>query len=317
MSATPLPALPVPALGLRFRAWRQHHAWSLLAALGRLGARPVATLLTWLGLGIALALPLALGIALRALAPLQDQIAQSRQIVVFLRPEVEFRRARALAAALAGREDVQAVEARSPEQGLAELRQRPELAEALAALEGNPLPSVLVVVPRNEGSALAAALAGLPETEGVQDDAQWRQRLEAWLTLAERLLRVLGALLGAGLLLGIGNAVRADIAGRAAEIAVMDQLGAGRAFIRRPYLYLGIGHGLGAALVAIGLLALAAGLLLPALRELASSYGAGLALRFPGIPATLVLLTVAAAVGGAGAWLATARELRRLRPGGE
>ena len=50
--------------GARLRAWREQHLYSLVSSLGRLAARPFATLLTVGVMAIAIALPLGLGLAL-------------------------------------------------------------------------------------------------------------------------------------------------------------------------------------------------------------------------------------------------------------
>ncbi len=87
----------------------------------------------------------------------------------------------------------------------------------------------------------------------VQHDGLWRQRLNAWLSLGERMLKILSILFGVGVLLVVGNTVRLDIGTRREEIAVMQQLGATDGFIRRPFLYLGFWYGLAAGALALGL----------------------------------------------------------------
>ena len=301
-------------VGSRFRAWREQHLYSLVSSLGRLAARPVATGLTVGVMAVALALPLGLGLALGNIERFSGSVTESREIGVFLQPEVSVPQARELAAQIGARADVAGVAVRTPDEGLAEFRAMSDLAGALDVLQDNPLPTVLVVQPQGDGDALAADLRQLPQADIVQHDAAWRQRLSAWLAFGERVVQVVAVLLGLGVLLVVGNTVRLDIGARSEEIGVLQHLGATDAFVRRPFLYLGAWYGLAAGLLA-GLLLLAAGLLLQGrLSALVASYGTQFALSGPGLRGSLVLLAGSALMGWLGAWLATGHHLRRTRP---
>jgi cell division transport system permease protein len=298
----------------RFRAWREQHAYSLVSSLGRFFQRPFATLLTVGVMAIAMALPLGLGLVLANIERLSGSVRESREIGVFLNAEVGATEAGRLADELRKRSDVAAIVIKTPDQGLAEFRQLSELAGALELLQENPLPTVLLVQPADDGAALAAALATRPEVELVQHDAVWRQRLGAWLAFGARLMWVIAALLGLGVLLVVGNTVRLDIGTRRDEIAVLQQLGATDGFIRRPFIYLGAWYGLGAGAAALGLLALAGALIQPTLSALVASYGSQFGLRGPGWQGAIMILAAATGIGWLGAWLASGHHLRQTRP---
>ncbi len=297
-----------------FGIWLDQHLYSFVASLGRVLRRPWATLLTIGVMAVALALPLGLGLALANVQRFAGSVEQSREIDLFLKPEIDSARAQALAAELRGRGDVAEVELRTPEQGLAEFRSRSGLGDALAALEENPLPSLLIVTPRQDDATLVDALQRLPETGLLQHDAAWRQRLQAWLGFGERLAWVLAALFGLGALLVVGNTVRLDIQSRREEIGVLQLLGASDGFIRRPFIYLGAWYGLAAGALALGLLTAAAQALRAPLRALAQSYGGVFALAGLDTPRALVVLFAATAIGWLGAWLVTGHFLRQTRP---
>lgn len=302
-----------PARGGALRTWVDHHAYSVVASIGRLIGRPWATLLTVGVLAIALALPLGLGLALSNLARLSGDVQATRAIDVFVAPGLPEARAQALARQLRERADVARVDWRSPEAGARVLRER-GFGEALDALDTNPLPGLLQVTPRGDEAALLAALQALPEAERVQHDAAWRQRLHDVLRLGARLAALLGALLGLGALLVIGNTVRLDIQTRRDEIEVLQLLGATDGFVRRPFLYLGAAYGALAGALAIALLAAADLALRAPIAELARGYGSTFALQ------GLTPLTALAAVGGAallgwvGAALVSGHYLRQTRP---
>ena len=301
-------------LGARFRAWREQHLYSLVSSLGRLARRPFATGLTVGVMAIAIALPLGLGLALGNIERFSGSVSESREIGVFLKSDVTEDQARELATGIGQRPDVAAVTVRTPEEGLEEFRAMSDLAGALDVLEENPLPTVLVVQPTGDGDTLAADLRELPQADIVQHDAVWRQRLSAWLAFGERVVQVVAALLGLGVLLVVGNTVRLDIGARSEEIGVLQHLGATDAFVRRPFLYLGAWYGLAAGLLAGALLLVAGALMQGRLSALVASYGSQFALSGPGWRGSLALLAGAVAMGWLGAWLATGHHLRRTRP---
>jgi cell division transport system permease protein len=303
--------------------WFDHHVYSLVASLGRLFRKPWATALTVGVMAVALALPLGLWATLQNVQRFAGNMQQSQQISVFLKPAVAVDRAKSLAKELKSRADVAAVELRTPEQGLEELRQR-GLGDSVAALEGNPLPNLLIVTPKLDGNALdgstrdstalAQSLQALPEADVVQHDAGWRNRLDQWLGFGARLSWVLAALLGLGALLVVGNTVRLDIQARRDEIGVLQLLGASDGFIRRPFLYLGACYGVLAGALALALLTATDLALREPLAEVARSYGSGFALRGFDIVQAVAIVVGAGVLGWLGAGLVTGHYLRQTRP---
>ena len=304
----------------RFGAWLDHHGYSIVASLGRLLRKPWATLLTIGVMALALALPLGLWVVLENMARLGGEVRESRDIAVFLKPEVDAARAQALAESLRARSDVAKVELVTPQQALQQLRARPELAAAIDALGADAaqaaLPSVLRLRPRGDEQVLADSLKTLPDAERVQHDAVWRERLDAWLRFGGRAVLVLAGLLGLGGLLVVGNTVRLDIQSRREEIGVLQLLGASDGFVRRPFLYLGAWYGLAAGALALGVLTLAWLALRQPLAELAAEYGSAFALRgLDPLPAACVLVG-AGLLGWLGAGVVTGHYLRQTRPVG-
>lgn len=297
----------------RIGMWLDHHAYSLVASLGRMLRKPWATALTVGVMAVALALPLGLWATLQNIERFVADVQQSRQVSVFLKTDVPAERARALATGLKARPDVTAVELRTPEQGLEELRAR-GLGDSLAALETNPLPSLLIVTPKGDDATLVQSLQALAEADVVQHDAGWRERLEQWLRFGTRLAWVLAGLLGLGALLVVGNTVRLDIQARREEIGVLQLLGASDGFIRRPFLYLGACYGVFAGALALALLTTTDAALRAPLAELAGSYGSAFTLRgFDPLQAAGIVLG-AGALGWLGAGLVTGHYLRQTRP---
>jgi cell division transport system permease protein len=293
--------------------WVDHHLYSFVASLGRFARKPWSTVLTVGVMAVALALPLGLWLVLGNVVRLSGDVQQSREISVFLKPQVDAARAQALAGELRWRNEIGKVELRTPAQGLEQLRAS-GLGDAIDAVGENPLPSLLIVTPKGDEALLATSLQTLPEADIVQHDALWRQRLDGWLRFGGRVAVVLAALLGLGALLVVGNTVRLDIQSRREEIGVLQHLGATDGFIRRPFLYLGAWYGLAAGALAIGLLTLAAIALRAPLAELAASYGSRFMLEGFDLPTAAGVVIGATLLGWLGAGVVTGHYLRQTRP---
>jgi cell division transport system permease protein len=302
-----------PRAGLR--AWREQHLYSFFSSLGRLAARPWATLLTLLVMALALALPLLLYLGLGNASQLHGDMRDAGAISIFLKPHLDGAAVNALAARVRARPDVETVVVRTPEQGLEEFRNQSGFSDALNVLRDNPLPAVLLVVPRADGARatdLAAEFGREGEVDLVQYDAAWRQRLEAILAVATRTAQVLAALLGLAVLLVIGNTVRLDLLGRAEEIDVMQLLGASAGFVRRPFLYAGLWYGMFSAALALLVVALVEWALATPLQTLVASYDHRFSVRGLAIVPALGTLAAGATLGWCGAWIATWRHLARV-----
>ena len=303
----------------RVAMWRRQHAWCLRDSLRQLARRPLGSALTIAVMGLALALPLAFYLLLSNVQHLATVLGDPQSVSVFLKSGVAKDGANKLAVGLRARSDVGAVSIRTPQQGLAELAAMQGFGDAIKSLPDNPLPFVLLVesragTDRTQVETMVAAVRAMPQVDLVQDNGQWRARLDALIALGRRVTLLLAALLGAAAVLVIGNTVRLDLRSRADEIAVQRLIGASAAFVRRPYLYEGAWYGLAAGIVAILLVLLLEAVLAAPVRDLIASYAGRL--HFGGLSwVTLVVaLAIAVALGWLGAWIASGRHLARLRP---
>ena len=305
-------------LGERLGAWRDLHLYSLVSSLGRLVQRPWATLLTVGVMAVALALPLCLALILGNVERVSGSFREAREVSLFLKPGLEADQTQALREQVQRLPGVESVVLRSPDEGLAEFRQMADFAGALALLDYNPLPAVLVATPQPDAdaAALAETLRDLPDADFVQHDAEWRARLGAWLGFGRRMTFLAAALLGLGALLVVGNTVRLDIQGRAEEIQTVQLLGATDGFVRRPFLYLGAWYGALAALLALALAFGARYALQAPVTALVESYGSAFELRGIDGLGALAVLGAAMALGWLGAWLAAGHHLRQTLPQG-
>ncbi len=300
------------------RNYLLRHLQVLFYSFGQMARAPFAALLTVAVIGVSLSLPAGIYLLLDNLKQLSAGWDESVQLSVFLKPDTSERTALGLAERLRALPETAAVHYISRDQALAEFKRLSGVGEALKALETNPLPPVLSLRPASDSpeqlAALARRLEGWREVDFVQLDIEWVRRLQAVLALAERGLYLLAGLLGLGVLLVVGHASRAAVHSRRSEIEIITLVGGTSAFIRRPFLYGGLLHGLLGAALAWTLLSLSLVLLSSPARELADLYGSGFVPEGLGPVRGLVLLGLGALLGWLGARIALIGALRRIEP---
>jgi cell division transport system permease protein len=294
------------------------HRANFTGAITRLAGQPFASALTILVIATALALPAGLRVAVNNADAVSDSWQSAADFTVYLKIDVSEEAARRTARAIEEHDDVAGVTVIDRDAALAEFRARSGFGEALDALDGNPLPHTLVVHPASgiaaDVGALAGAIAKLPETEIVQVDTAWVERLRAMLALVGRLVDLATVLLGLAVAIVVGNTIRLEINNRSVEIEVTKLVGGTDAFIRRPFLYLGFCYGLAGALVALLVVAIGLLLLGSLVRQVAALYGSGFTLQGLSLDESGLLLLGGAFLGWAGAGLAAARHLRAIEP---
>jgi len=296
------------------------HLQALLGSLGRLARSPLSTALTLLVIALALALPTSLRLLVTNAQLATGNFANAVDVSVYLKTDVPLAKAQQLAQAAGQRADVVAVTVIAADKGLEDFRTYSGFGEALQALKENPLPHVLHVRPRAEDSSPAALeslrryFSAWPEVDLVQLDSEWVMRFNAILEVMRRLLLIAAALLGLGVLAVIGNTIRLEIQGRRAEIEVTKLVGGSNSFVRRPFLYTGVLYGVGGALLAWGIVAIAVAVLGESVASLARLYGSRYVLRGPSRDDIGILLGAGAVLGWLGAWISAARHLRSIEP---
>ena len=136
----------------RFRAWGRRQLYSFFSSLGSLANNAVGTLMTVAVLGIAMALPLALYVAVDNLEAVDLKTERWGSLSVYLVESANEADAQSVATLLQGRYAAQ-VEVVSPDEGLASFREASGFGAVLDLLDGNPLPWVLHVTPAEAGEA--------------------------------------------------------------------------------------------------------------------------------------------------------------------
>ncbi len=304
--------------GDRFSSWALHHRVVFARTLSELLENPVSSLMTWLVIGIALALPAILYVMLENVSEVSGDWGGKPRISLYLETEMTAEAARDIAVRIERETGVEATNFVSSQQALLEFQNRSGFGEVLSTLERNPLPHVIEVIPESADPVKLSQLISFWETLGGVDrvsvDMQWLERLFALLSFAERLVLALAIVLGLGVMLIMGNTIRLAIENRRAEIEVVKLVGGTDGFVRRPFLYLGFWYGLGGAVIAFVLLEVSLLALSGPVEVLAQSYRDDFALQGPGFAGTLMLMLVGTLLGILGSMLAVSRHLKEIEP---
>jgi cell division transport system permease protein len=299
--------------------WFSRHLSTSVAALGRVARQPFASSMTILVIAVTLALPAGLHLVVKNAQAISGSWANALDFSVYLKKGVAEADARRLGDIIDQRADVQQVTFISAEDALAEFRVQSGFGDALDHLTENPLPHALVVRPSTSNTEasmilLNEELENLPETEFVQADTDWVRRFHAILDILERAVGIGAALLGAAILVIIGNTIRLDIQNRREEIEVTKLIGASNAFVRRPFLYTGLWYGLGGGLLALGLVAYGLYALKEPVARLSGLYNSSFEILSLNLDESLLIVGAGIFLGLGGSWIAAARHMRRIEP---
>jgi len=301
-------------------AWFLRHLQTSIGSLGRLAQHKLATTLTILVIGIALALPACLHLLVSNAQIATGNWNRAVDLTVFLKRPTSADEARRTAERVRQRRDVAEAQLILADEALKEFRRGSGFGDAIDALNENPLPHTIVVRPAaaytNTANlqSLAADIRALPSVEVVQLDTAWVNRLNAILEAFQRGLLLAAAVLGLGVMVIVGNTIRLDIQNRRDEIEVTKLVGGSDAFVRRPFLYNGFWYGLGGAATAWVITLVAVAVLREPIGRLAGLYGSSFQLGALGPEASGVLLACGVALGWLGSYIAATRHLRKIEP---
>ncbi len=301
------------------RNWGTLHISTAVAAFQRLARQPFASLMTILVIAVTLALPSAMHLLIKNAQSISASWDSALDFSVYLKTGTSIGDARRLAELIQQRADVEQVTVIPSEEALAEFRDQSGFGEALDHLTVNPLPHTIVVRPGNNHTDVSMGLlneelGNLPETDFVQVDTEWVRRFHAILEILQRSIAIGATLLGAAIIVIIGNTIRLDIQNRREEIEVTKLIGASNAFVRRPFLYSGLWYGLGGGLFALALVRYGLYALEAPVTRLAGLYNRPFTVLALGFAESLLIMAAGVALGLAGSWVAAARHMRRIEP---
>lgn len=289
------------------------HVQAFRLSMMRLSINPLATVMTFLVIGVALALPMGLYVLLNNIYGTVENIHQdTTKFSVYLKKDVTLTAANNAVAILAKDADVAKAYYISPEEGMREFQKYLDAGNLMAGMTNNPLPGVIVIqqkeaVPNEE---LLERIKKIPAVDFVQQDIAWLKKLNALYNLGEKIVYSIFALFALAVLLIIGNTIRLSAQKYQREIAINKLLGATMDFIRRPFLYVGIIYGLAGSIIAWLMVDLIVWWLQKPAKQLAMVYGGEFHLRNIDLQATMLLIVSGIVLGYLGSRLVVDRQIR-------
>lgn len=302
------------------RNYLLRHAQVLFYSLGQLVKTPIASLMTLLVIAITLVLPTGLYLTLDNLQGLSGSLGDSARITLFLKKDIGQEQVNALINRVRRHPSIDRYRYLSPQEALADFRKISGFGQVMDQLGDNPLPGVVLVIPKTEATdlqqlqVLATELGTSKAVDFAQLDSQWVQRLRILLELGARATYILSALLALGVLLIIGNTIRLAVLNRRREIEIIKLVGGTDAFVRRPFLYAGTLQGAIGAAIAAGLIYAVLAALAGPISQLSLTYGGAFQVQGLGLTGSGLLIGLGGLLGWLGARLAVWRHLRDIEP---
>lgn len=304
----------------RLQAYLHIHAHALFSSLGRIMRSPFTSLMTIAVLAIAVALPGGFYLLITNVQQLTGEVEASNQISLFLQVNVSDKRGQQLADQIANRPGIEQVKLITKQQALHEFQLYSGFGDALNALDRNPLPGVIQVLPNNtlqeqqQIRQLITELQQMPEVDFAQMDMQWLERLQSMMQLGQRMVGLLSLLLGIAVLFITGNTIRLELHSRRDEVLIAKLIGATHSFIQRPFLYSGFWYGFVAGVLAWLIVTVMMFSLQGPIETLSALYESHFDIHFLSFLDSLRLLTISSLLGIVGAWIVLIYQLHQLKP---
>jgi cell division transport system permease protein len=279
----------------------------------------VATGLTWLVVGIALALPASLLVILQNIEAVTGDMRSPARFSVLLEADTSLNAAQTILKRIESRVDVRDVTLIPQDQALARFAADTGLVGLLDSIPDNPLPHTLLVNPLAsvESEGLSELAKGLKVVRGVDQvvfDTLWQARLAGVLQAGRRLVMGVGLLMMMGAVLILANTIRLAIEARRDEIVVIKLIGANDAYARRPFLYTGLWSGFGGGLLGAIMVGVFFIYLSEPVNQLLQLYDSDRRFTGLGILGVLNMMFLGGALGLLSAWHAATTQLRELEP---
>lgn len=302
------------------QAYLINHAQALFSSLGRLIRSPFTSLMTILVLAITVALAGSFYLLVNNARQLTGNLEASNQVSIFLKNSVSDAEGRKLAEKLGKNGSIEGVKVITKSQAMDEFKAYSGFGDALNALDSNPLPTVIQVLPKNtlKGDAeldkLIAEFQRYPQVDFVQMDMQWVKRLQSIMQLAGRGVALLNTLLAIAIIFITGNTIRLELQNRREEVLIAKLVGATHAFVQRPFVYTGLWLGFFAGVTAWLIITTMVLVLQAPLEKLSLLYDGGFHILYFNFTETLLLLFFSSFSGALGAWLVLYSQLRQIKP---
>ncbi len=305
--------------------WLSNHINAIGNALGQFRRSPGHFFFNILVLAMTLVLPFGGITLLDNIQSVTRQLSVSPEISVFLKMDASAADAAATELSInrifqSQNQNIELILV-TKDAALQSLQKKTGLADVIDSLGNNPLPDSYIIRLKDGAEnrnisiqieLAAAQLQKIPSIDKVQVDSDWAKRLAALLSVMRMGLLFLATILSVVIIVVTFNTVRLQVLMHLDEITVSWHIGASRAYIRRPFYYMGIFLGLFSGIIALVLIDVCLYPFNTVIIELAQLYGSSFQLM-PLSPAiSAILLAGSASLGWLGAILSVNRQLWKI-----
>ena len=192
--------------------------------------------------------------------------------------------------------------------------------EKFSAMEKNPLPIVLEVLPKDalvDKEALTKLFESFKkstEVDFAQMDMAWVERLQSIVSTARLGAILLAIVLGLAVFFIAGNTIRLEIHNRRQEIIIAKLVGATNGFIQRPFLYTGFWIGFLSGVFGWFIVTFFMLILRQSVENLSGLYNGAFHLMFFSYAETFLLLAISTTLAVVGSWIVLHIQIRQLQP---
>lgn len=301
-------------------AYLLNHAHSLLFSLGRLARTPFTSIMTVLVLAVAVSLAGGFYILVANVQQLTGNLEASNQMSLFLKNHISDAAGEKLALHLKENSQIASVKFISKKQAMEEFKTHSGFGEALDALDSNPLPNVIQILPKDslngdtDLAKLSQEFRQLQEVEFVQVDMQWVEKLQVIIVIAKRGVSLVSVLLGFAVVFITGNTIRLELQNRQQEVFISKLVGATQSFIQRPFLYTGFWLGFSAGFLAWIIVTVMMLILEGPVERLSSMYDGSFQLLFLSFSEFILLLMISSLLAVLGSWMVLYYQLQKIKP---
>ncbi|WP_158966009.1 permease-like cell division protein FtsX [Paraglaciecola sp. L3A3] len=296
------------------------HFRQALGSLGELWRSRVSAIMTVGVLGLSITLPSILYVMVKNAEQVSSGWEQASQISLFLKEDINKTDVDQLLKRIQLWPEVDTIDFISADKALDEFKQLSGFGDAIAYLDKNPLPNVILVTPtsRHAGPTAARLLLEKLKKEREVDigklDIEWLERLHALLNAVKDLVTIIALLLFLAVVLIIGNTIRLNILSKKDEIIIMKLVGATDAFIQRPFMYTGFWYGFLGGLLAWFAVTLLLWWMSSSVSAVSELYQKSFNITGLDFTTFIVMLTVSIFLGLSGSVLSVRRHVRQIEP---
>ncbi|MCO6523852.1 MAG: permease-like cell division protein FtsX [Candidatus Schmidhempelia sp.] len=242
--------------GFYVRWWRQIH-YACQNVYNDIRQHLLASILTIIVIAISITLPTICYLLWKNVNEAAKQWYPTPNLTVYVNQDINQAQTDKLIDDITKYPQVEKIKYLSQSDTLEEFREWSGFSEALDLLGENPLPAVIIVMPKDEAkksvilTELKKNIQSLDKVDDVRLDDSWFARLTALTGMVEAIAWTISLLMIIAVSLVIGNSIRLMIFARRQTILVMQLIGATEGFILRPFLYSGMLNGVVGAVLAL------------------------------------------------------------------